>query len=120
MSKSSTTIKRKLTTKSLKKNRKTGPKYGPVRLPPIHPGEMLLDELKARRVTQHRFATHIRVSPAYLSDIIKGRRGISAEMAYKIGQAFGTGPVLWADLQKNYELSLVDEEKLADIGVIAA
>lgn len=118
MSKSSTTIRAKKRT--VKKGNNPAPRYGPVRLPPIHPGGILLDELKARRVTQQRFAKHIRVTPAYLSDIVKGRRGISAEMAYKLGRALGTGPELWANLQKNYELNLVDEKKFADIREIAA
>ncbi len=119
MSKSSTTIRRnKSNTKIIK--RKPKAKYGPVKLPPVHPGSILIDELIARKVTQSRFAAHIRVSPAYLSDIIKGRRGISAEMAYKLGYALNTGPEIWINLQKAFELNSVDEQKFADIKEIAA
>ena len=118
MSKSSTTIKPKKSKSSRSRRRSNSP-VGPVRLPAVHPGKMIVDELKARKITQHRFAAHIKISAAYLSDIVQGRRGLSAEMAYKVGFAFGTGPEIWMNLQKQYELALIDEKKFSDIKEIA-
>ena len=80
------------------------------KLAPIHPGILLQDELDERRVTQSAFAAHIKVSSAYLNDILKGRRGLSALMAVKIGKALGTGPELWLNLQSQYELNRINQK----------
>ncbi len=78
---------------------------------PVHPGEILQDELQARNLTQTALARHLGVDPSKINDICRGRRGISAEMAVQLAKAFDTSPGLWLNLQKNYELSRVDEKK---------
>lgn len=85
----------------------------------IHPGEYLRDELKARAITQSAFATHIGLTPSYLNEIIRGRRGISALIAVKIGKALGVDPQTWLNLQMRYELDLIDPKQI-EIKEIAA
>ena len=75
-------------------------------LPPIHPGEILKDELGALGMSARRFADHIGVPPNAVTGILNGTRGISAQMALRIGKAFGTGPRYWMTLQGNYEEKL--------------
>lgn len=86
----------------------------------IHPGVILKEELSAREISQALFSSHIKVSPAYLSDIIRGRRGVSAEMAIKIGRALGTSSDVWLNLQKQYELASVDQSDYEDIEELVA
>ena len=86
---------------------------------PIHPGGYLKDELDARVITQTLFAKHIGVSGAYLSDIVNGRRGISALMAVKIGKALGVDPQTWLKLQMDFDLDSVDFDEV-DVDEIAA
>lgn len=85
----------------------------------IHPGEYLRDELKARSITQSSFAAHIGLTPSYLNEIIRGRRGISALIAVKIGKALGVEPQTWLNLQMRYELDLIDLSQI-EIEEIAA
>ncbi|MFD2233809.1 HigA family addiction module antitoxin [Phaeospirillum tilakii] len=73
-------------------------------LPPIHPGEFLRDELDALSLSARRFAAHIQVAPNAVTAILKGQRGISGQMALRLGQAFGTGPDYWMRLQDLYEV----------------
>ncbi len=88
-------------------------------LTPIHPGEILKDELAALGMSARRFAGHIGVPPNAVTGILNGSRGISAQMALRIGQAFGTGPRYWMTLQANYEEKLARRQldgKIAAIG----
>lgn len=71
-----------------------------------HPGEELRDELKARKVTQKRFAELSGIHSSQLNEIIKGKRGISADIALMIGTALDMNPELWAQSQMYYELTL--------------
>ena len=72
----------------------------------IHPGELLREELKIRKFTQKRFAEMTAILPSQLNEVINGKRGISAEMALKIGPALKMDPILWAKSQMIYELDL--------------
>jgi addiction module HigA family antidote len=72
-------------------------------LPPVHPGEILKDELDALSMSARKFADHIRVPPNAVTAILNGQRGITAQMALRLGQAFGTGPGYWMRLQDTYE-----------------
>lgn len=73
-------------------------------LPPVHPGEILKDELEALSMSARKFADHIRVPPNAVTAILNGQRGITAQMALRLGQAFGTGPGYWMRLQGMYEV----------------
>ncbi|OAN53803.1 HigA family addiction module antitoxin [Magnetospirillum moscoviense] len=72
-------------------------------LPPVHPGEILRDELDALSMSARKFAVHIQVPPNAVTAILNKERGISAKMALRLGQAFGTGPGYWMRLQDTYD-----------------
>lgn len=73
-------------------------------LAPIHPGVFLRDDLAALGVSARQFAAHIRVPHNAISGIINGQRSISAQMAIRLGQAFGTTAEYWLNLKTIYDL----------------
>ncbi len=84
-------------------------------LPPVHPGEEILkDELEALNMSARKFAEHIRVPPNAVTAILNGARGVSAQMALRSGQAFGTGPGYWMRLQNIYEEKRARSELAGD------
>jgi antitoxin HigA-1 len=74
------------------------------KLPPIHPGNFLRDELEALDLSARRFAEHIHVAHNAVTGIMNGERSISAQMAIRLGQAFDTTPQYWLNLQTIYDL----------------
>ena len=70
----------------------------------IHPGEFLVDKLMEIGITATELSRRISVPPNRISQIIHGRRDITADTALRLGKFFGTGPELWMNLQKGYEL----------------
>ena len=87
---------------------------------PVHPGEVLQDELEEIGLTQTALAKHIGVLPKTVNEICRGKRGISAEMALKLSKALGGSPQFWLNLQHNWELSQLDESIFESIEPIAA
>jgi addiction module HigA family antidote len=75
----------------------------------VHPGEILREMIEESGITQVKLARHLRMDPAKINEICKGRRGVSAEMAIALAKAFGISASTWMNLQKNWELSQVDE-----------
>jgi addiction module HigA family antidote len=74
---------------------------------PTHPGEVLREEfLRPLDISQVRFAQHIGVPVQRINEIVKGKRGVSAESAWLFAQALGTSPEFWVNLQSNYDLSV--------------
>ncbi len=73
---------------------------------PIHPGEILADELQEIGISAAEFARTLEVPPNRISQIIAGRRAVSADTALRLARYFGTTPDLWMNLQKTYELDL--------------
>jgi len=73
---------------------------------PIHPGEILADELREIGVSAAQLARTLRVPANRISQIIAGKRAISADTALRLARYFGTTPDLWMNLQKTYELDL--------------
>ena len=72
---------------------------------PFHPGEILLEEfLQPMNQTQAAFAERIGWTKSRLNELIKGKRGITAESALDLSQALGTSPKLWMNLQASYDL----------------
>jgi addiction module HigA family antidote len=72
---------------------------------PIHPGEMLLEEfLIAGNISQRRFALQLGWTAAKLNELIKGRRGVTANTAIDLAKATKTSPELWLNLQMHYDL----------------
>jgi addiction module HigA family antidote len=76
----------------------------------IHPGEHLADELNAVGMSANELARRIAVPTNRLTQIIAGKRGITGDTALRLGRWFGTGPDIWMNLQKNYELRLAEQE----------
>ncbi len=73
--------------------------------PPLHPGEVLLEEfLKPMELSQHELALSMRVSPQKINDIVRGKRGITAETALRLAAVLGTTPEFWMGLQSQYDL----------------
>jgi antitoxin HigA-1 len=76
----------------------------------IHPGEHLADELKALGMSANELAKELGVPTNRLTQIIAGKRGITGDTALRLGKWFGTGPDIWMNLQKNYELRMAAQE----------
>jgi addiction module HigA family antidote len=77
---------------------------------PIHPGEFLHDELEELGISAAELARRIHVPANRISQILAGRRNISADTALRLGRWFGTGPALWLNLQTAYELDLARQQ----------
>ncbi len=77
----------------------------------VHPGEILQMLLDEGSISQTRLASHIGVTPSKISELSSGKRGVSAEMAVKLGLALGQDPRFWLDGQQRWELSRVDASK---------
>jgi addiction module HigA family antidote len=86
----------------------------------IHPGEILQDAIDGAGLSQTALAAHIGVAQSKINDICRGRRGISLEMAARLGRAFGQSTEFWYNLQKQYELDSFDDGEFDDIDSIAA
>lgn len=77
----------------------------PKNRPPTHPGEMLLREfLEPLEISQKAIAEHLGWTTARLNEIVKGRRGVSADSALALGEALATGPEFWLNLQRDWDL----------------
>jgi addiction module HigA family antidote len=84
------------------------------KLPPIHPGEILLDEfLRPMGITQSRLARGISVSPRRIHDVVHGRRSITADTALRLSRYFGTSERFWLNLQTRYDLE-VEKDRLGE------
>lgn len=77
---------------------------------PIHPGEVLADELAELAISASSLAREVKVPANRISQIIAGKRAISADTALRLGKWFGTGPRIWLNLQQAYELDLTSQE----------
>ncbi len=84
------------------------------KLPPIHPGEILIEEfLKPMGISQYRLAKDISVPPRRINEIVHGKRSISADTALRLGRFFGLAPQFWLNLQNRFDLE-VTEDLLSD------
>jgi addiction module HigA family antidote len=84
------------------------------KLPPIHPGEILIEEfLKPMGISQYRLAKDISVPPRRINEIVHGKRAITADTALRLGRFFKMSPQFWLNLQTRYDLEIT-EELLAD------
>ena len=82
--------------------------------PPIHPGEILLEEfMKPMSISQYRLAKDIGVPPMRINKIVHGQRGISADTALRLARYFGMSVEFWTGIQTHYEVELAKMD-LAD------
>jgi len=77
------------------------------KLPPIHPGEVLLEEfLKPLGISQYRVAKDVSVPPRRINEIVRGTRAITADTALRLARYFGTSERFWLNLQSRYDLEV--------------
>lgn len=81
------------------------------RLPPIHPGEILRhDVMKPLGLSANALARALRVPVTRISEIIHGRRGITADTALRLSRYLGTTAQFWVNLQASYDLKSAEQE----------
>jgi len=78
--------------------------------PPIHPGEILADELAELGISAAHLGRELHVPTNRITQILNGKRAMTADTALRLGQWLGTGPELWLNLQKQYELRLAEQQ----------
>lgn len=83
--------------------------------PVVHPGRLLKRELDARKLSANRLSLDIGVPSGRITDILNGRRAITADTAVRLGRYFGNSAQFWLDLQAQYEIALVERDKGAEI-----
>jgi addiction module HigA family antidote len=77
------------------------------KMPPPHPGEFLSEEfLKPLGISAYKLARGMDVSPMRISEILRGKRGITPDTAIRLGKALGTPPEYWLKLQAYYDLEV--------------
>ena len=79
----------------------------------IHPGEHLADELEALGMSANQLAKELGVPTNRLTQIIKGKRGITADAALDLADVLGTSPRLWMNLQATYDLAAAAKRRAA-------
>jgi addiction module HigA family antidote len=82
------------------------------KLPPVHPGEVLLEELlESMGISQYRLARDLKVPPPRINEIVHGTRGMSADTALRLARYCGTSERFWLNLQTQYDLD-VERDRL--------
>ena len=84
------------------------------KLPPIHPGDILLEEfLKPMGISQYRLAKDISVPPRRINEIVHGKRAITPDTALRLSRYFGLSERFWMNLQARYDLE-IEKDRLQD------
>jgi addiction module HigA family antidote len=84
------------------------------KFPPVHPGEILLQEfLSPLGLSQYRLAKETSVPARRINEIVRGTRSISADTALRLARYFGTSERFWMNLQTRYDLE-VEKDRLGD------
>lgn len=87
--------------------------------PPIHPGEVLMEDfLEGFGITQNKLAVSIGVPPRRINEIVHGKRGITADTALRLARYFGVSAQFWLNLQTQYELELAEDRAADQIAAI--
>ncbi len=84
-------------------------------IPTVHPGRLLRRELKARDLSANRLALDLAVPSGRITDILNGRRSITADTAVRLGRYFGNSAQFWLALQSQYDIAIVEWERGAEI-----
>ena len=82
---------------------------------PIHPGEILREELEILELSAAEFARQLHVPTNRITGILNEKRAVTADTALRLGHWFGTSAEMWLNLQKLYELRLAENKKGAEI-----
>lgn len=84
------------------------------KLPPVHPGEILIEEFLApMEISQYRLAKDISVPPRRINEIVHGNRSVTADTALRLSRYFGTSEKFWLNLQTGYDLE-IEKDRLGD------
>jgi addiction module HigA family antidote len=83
--------------------------------PLAHPGRLLKRELTARKLSANRLALDLGVPSGRITDIINGRRAITADTAVRLGRYFGNSAQFWLDLQGQHDIAVVQRKHGAEI-----
>jgi antitoxin HigA-1 len=83
--------------------------------PAAHPGRLLKRELSARGLSANRLSLDLGVPSGRITDILNGRRSITADTALRLGRYFGTSAQFWLDLQSQYDIALLVRERGQEI-----
>ncbi len=75
------------------------------------PGRLLRRELEARSLSANRLALDLGVPSGRITDILNGRRSITADTAVRLGRYFGNSPQFWINLQSQYDIAVVEQER---------
>src|SRR5438105_8485843 len=75
-----------------------------------HPGRLLKRELERRGLSANRLALDLGVPSGRITDILNGRRSITADTAVRLGRYFANTPQFWLDLQSQYEIALIERD----------
>jgi addiction module HigA family antidote len=79
------------------------------KLPPVHPGEVLLEDfMKPLGLSQYRVAKDIGVPTLRINQIVRGRRSITADTALRLARYFGTSAAVWLSMQARYDLEMAE------------
>ena len=86
---------------------------GNEKIPPVHPGEILMEEfLRLMGLSQNRLANDLGVPPRRINEIVLGKRRITADTALRLAHYFNMSPQFWLGLQMDYDLD-VEEDRLS-------
>jgi addiction module HigA family antidote len=77
---------------------------------PIHPGEVLADDLQALGMSAAELARQLKVPTNRVTEILNGQRAITGDTALRLAHYFNTGAQFWLNLQSNYELRLAEQK----------
>ncbi len=81
-------------------------------MPPIAPpGRLLRRELEARGLSANRLALDLGVPSGRITDILNGRRSITADTAVRLGRYFGNSPQFWINLQSQHDIAVVEQQR---------
>jgi len=88
----------------------------------MHPGQMIKEDfLGDYGLTQYALAKALKIPQSRLTELIKGRRRITADTAVRLGKYFGNSPSFWLNLQNEFDLRMVDSKRIAqEVTSIAA
>ena len=81
----------------------------------VHPGEILEEILEQNQITPSDVARRLSMTQSTINEICRGRRGVTPDMAMRLGRLFGQNPLFWLNMQKNWELSQLDESDYTTI-----
>jgi addiction module HigA family antidote len=82
---------------------------GERKLPPIHSGEILFEDMQEEKISINGLAQAIRVPANRISLIVSGKRGIAADTAARLGRYFGTSAQYWLNIQNRFDLDSIDQ-----------